>query len=118
MTQVIHLTSKQELSKLFVISQIYATVPQFVLSEARSKNSVPFSPLQKLQCYISLTPLYLASKLSANNRMRHWIRHVMEHIVEARNMKIAKDVVETLRARLDTEYWTVYAVTGCYAFVA
>ena len=42
----------------------------------------------------------------------------MEYMVEAGNMKIAKEVVDILRERPDTDYWMVYAMTGSYALAA
>ncbi|KAK4031581.1 hypothetical protein C8A01DRAFT_21222 [Parachaetomium inaequale] len=98
--------------------QICAAVPQFVLPDAQPENRVPFSPLQRLQCYTLLTPLYLAGQLSTDNHMRNWIGHSMEYMAEAGNMKMAKDITDILRTKPDVEYWTVYAMTGSYALAA
>ncbi|KAK7178222.1 hypothetical protein PSPO01_15726 [Paraphaeosphaeria sporulosa] len=98
--------------------QICAAVPQFILPEARPENALPFSPLQMLQCCTLLSPLYLAAQLSTDNHMRDWIHHIMQHMVEAGNMKIARDVADILRTRPDIDYWTVYAMTGSYALAA
>ncbi|MGH7963032.1 MAG: hypothetical protein ACRERD_14580, partial [Candidatus Binatia bacterium] len=56
-----------------ITREICASVPQFTLPEARPGNAEPFPPRQRLQCCALLAPLYLASKVSDNNRMRSWV---------------------------------------------
>ncbi|RSM00615.1 hypothetical protein CEP52_009006 [Fusarium oligoseptatum] len=43
---------------------ICAAVPQFILPEARPENTMPFSPLQMLECRGILTALYAAGQIT------------------------------------------------------
>lgn len=101
-----------------ITQQICASAPQFFLPDARPENELPLSPLQKLRCSTLLAPLFFASQLTVDHGMRDWIQRTMLHIAEAGHVMVAKDVVEIMRKQPGTDYWTVYAMTGCYALAA
>lgn len=101
-----------------IAHQICATVPQFVLPGVRPDNTVPFSPLQSLQCCILLAPLYITNQVSADILMRDWIRRCLKYMAETGCMKIAKEVADLMRNKPDLDYWLVYAMVGSYAFAA
>lgn len=97
--------------------QICAAVPQFLLPEARPDNTLPLSPLQKLQCCTSLTPLYASAQLTRDSHLRDWILQCVAHMAE-NGVKIAQDVHRMLRLAPEVDYWTVYAMVGSYAIAA
>lgn len=101
-----------------LIRQICASVPQLIIPNARPDNEIPLSPLQKLQCRTVLAPLYLAHQTSSATCIREWIRRIITHMAESGSMKIAKDVLNVLETNPETNYWSVYAMTGCYALAA
>ncbi|KAL2678366.1 hypothetical protein Neosp_009112 [[Neocosmospora] mangrovei] len=98
--------------------QICASVPQFILPWARSTQTVPFSPLQRLQCCTLLAPLYIANQVSEDAHMRDWIRCCLEHMAEKGGMKMAQDMADLTRTNRGLNYWRVYATVGSYAFAA
>ncbi|KAH8196843.1 hypothetical protein TruAng_008984 [Truncatella angustata] len=97
---------------------ICAAVPQFVWLQARSENCVPFTPLQLLQCYTLLSPLYIAGKLSTHVTMRAWIISTLHYMADSGGLMAAKSVAEILETHDDVSYWQVYAMLGSYAFAA
>ncbi|SPQ26690.1 02071a30-6669-43a9-8a86-fe3a51e58d94 [Thermothielavioides terrestris] len=101
-----------------ITRQICASIPQFILPDARAGNSVPFSPLQRLQCHTLLPKLHLAGKLSTDTHMQSWIIGLLEHIAEVGSIKMARDIANLLRMRLDIDFWTAYVMTGSYALAA
>ncbi|KAK9777097.1 putative Zn(2)-C6 fungal-type domain-containing protein [Seiridium cardinale] len=97
---------------------ICAAVPQFVWPQARSENCIPFTPLQSLQCYTLLSPLYLAAKLSTRVKMRAWIIGTLQYMAGFGGMKAANSIARILQSHPDVSYWQVYAMLGSYAFAA
>ncbi|KAI8717060.1 Zn(2)-C6 fungal-type domain-containing protein [Fusarium sp. LHS14.1] len=98
--------------------KICHAVPQFMLPRSRPENAGPFSPMEKLQCRSLLSHLYLAAQLSADEHLREWICACMEYIAERGEMRVARDIAGIIRGRMDVDYWTVWAMTGCYAMAA
>ncbi len=101
-----------------ITRQICAAVAQFVLPAARAENSVPFSPLQRLQCHTMLPKLHVAGQVSTDAYMRSWILDLLEHLAEVGSIKMAREVAEHLRTRQDVNFWLVYCMTGSYALAA
>lgn len=97
---------------------ICAAVPQFVWTQARPENSIPFTSLQSLQCYTLLSPLYLAAKLSNRYKMRTWIIGMLQYMADSGGMKAANTVAGILQSRSNISYWQIYAILGSYAFAA
>ncbi|KAK8081163.1 hypothetical protein PG997_008981 [Apiospora hydei] len=97
---------------------IVASVPQFAWTIARSENGIPFGPLQSLQCFTLLTPLYLAGQLTTRSELREWIIATMEYMAYSGGLHMAKTVASILRSAPETSYWQVYSVLGSYAFAA
>jgi hypothetical protein len=103
---------------LATTQEMCAAVPQFILPEVHPGNQVPFTPLQNLHCRMLLTPLYITWQTTADSNMRAWIEHIIAHMRDAGSLKVAKDVLEVMRTNPTMDYWTVYAMTGCYALAA
>ncbi|KAL5352028.1 hypothetical protein ACLOAV_001971 [Pseudogymnoascus australis] len=101
-----------------IAGQICAAIPQFILPGVQPDNQVPFSPLQKLQCYTLIAPLYIAGQLSTDHGLRDWVIHSLEYMAEVGVMKTAKDVADILRATPDMDYWIIYSMLGSYALAA
>ncbi|KAH8588202.1 hypothetical protein B0O99DRAFT_525394 [Bisporella sp. PMI_857] len=101
-----------------IAGEICAAVPQFILPEARPVNQAPFSPLQRLQCYTLLAPLYIAGQLSTDYALRDWAVYTIGYIAEASRSKTAKDVACILRATPGMDYWIIYSMLGSYALAA
>lgn len=99
-------------------SDISAAVPQFVWTQARPENSIPFTPLQSLQCYTLLSPLYLAAKLSNRYKMRTWIIGMLQYMADSGGIKAADTIAGILQSHADISYWQIYAMLGSYAFAA
>lgn len=98
--------------------RICHAVPQFVLPGARPDNAEPFSPMQKLQCRTLLAPLYLAAQLSTDRHMKEWICNSIDYMAEKGNIRVAKDITDILKTNSGVDYWTIWAMTGCYAMAA
>jgi len=103
---------------LAIAQQICASIPQFILPEAHSSNKIPLSPLQNLHCRMLLTPLYITWQTTPDTVMRAWTEYIIAHMRDAGSLKVANDVLEVMRTDPGTDYWTVYAMTGCYALTA
>jgi hypothetical protein len=43
---------------------------------------------------------------------------LLEHIAEVGSIKMARDIANLLRMRLDIDFWTAYVMTGSYALAA
>lgn len=95
---------------------IIASVPAFILPNERPVNTEPFSPVQMLECYTLLPPMYLASRLSRDSALSSWTFGIMDHMAEVGGMKMAKVTVDTLRSDKTVAYWDIYALLGGYAF--
>ncbi|KAF9871977.1 C6 transcription factor [Colletotrichum karsti] len=98
--------------------KICASVPQFILPGVLPTNSIPFSPVQLLQCGTFLTPLYLVHQVTEEALVREWIQSCMGFMWESGGLKAAKEVAELMSNRPDLDYWNVFAMTGSYAFAA
>lgn len=123
MTKIIrdnHPCSKASASETInrISRRICHAVPQFILPEARPDNAEPFSPIQKLQCRTLLAPLYLAAQLSTDSHMKEWICNSIDYMAEKGNIRVAKDITNILKRNSGEDYWTIWAMTGCYAMAA
>lgn len=98
--------------------QICASVPQFILPGAHPDNTLPFSPLQRLQCHTLLTPLYFVHQVSSNLLLRDWVKRCLRYMWEIGSMEIAKSLADEMEADPNLDYWVVYAKVGSYAFAA
>ncbi|KAI4154849.1 MAG: hypothetical protein LQ340_001394 [Diploschistes diacapsis] len=65
------------------LREICASAPQFFLAGARPGNELPFSLSQIQQCYALLPPLYMASQLSKDPKVRAWVIGIMHHMAKA-----------------------------------
>jgi len=97
-------------------SAICASTPQFVLVGAKAGNTIPFSPLQTLQCYSMLPHLYIAGKMSKDKYTRDWVINMVEYLAETAGMEAAKMTAEILKGATNVSYWNLYAMLGSYAF--
>ncbi|KAK8043186.1 hypothetical protein PG994_013669 [Apiospora phragmitis] len=97
---------------------IVASVPQFTRTLARPQNRIPFSPLQSLQCFTLLGPMYLVEQLTTRSELRGWIITTLECLAESGGLHMAKTVARILRSAPETNYWHVYSLLGSYAFAA
>ncbi|KAL6406562.1 ThiJ/PfpI family protein [Ilyonectria robusta] len=115
-----HQSSEPDASETInrISRRICHTVPQFILPGARPDNAEPFSSIQKLQCRTLLAPLYLAACVSTDTHIQEWICNSIDYMAEKGNIRVAKDIADMLRTRSDIDYWTVWAMTGCYAMTA
>lgn len=95
---------------------IIASVPAFIIPNERPGNTEPFSPVQMLECYTLLPPMYLASRLSRDRGLSAWTFGIMDHMAEVGGMRMAKVTVDTLRNDKTVAYWDIYALLGGYAF--
>lgn len=115
-----HQSSETDASETInhISRRICHAVPQFILPGARPDNAEPFSSIQKLQCRTLLAPLYTAACVSTDRDIQEWICKSMDYMAEKGNIRVAKDIADMLRTKSDTDYWTVWAMTGCYAMTA
>ncbi|TEA20281.1 hypothetical protein C8034_v003946 [Colletotrichum sidae] len=98
---------------------ICASVAQFALPRTSSPaNSLPFSPVQRLQCGTFLTPLYFVHQVSEEVSVRDWVRRSVRFMWEAGGLRAARDIDDLMGAEPDLDYWAVFAKTGSYAFAA
>ncbi|KAK8052553.1 C6 transcription factor [Apiospora rasikravindrae] len=77
---------------------IVASVPQFTWTIARPENGIPFGPLQSLQCFTLLSPLYLAGQLTTRAELREWIIATMEYMADSGGLHLATTVASILRS--------------------
>ncbi|KAH8895212.1 hypothetical protein GQ53DRAFT_838924 [Thozetella sp. PMI_491] len=99
-----------------IAEEICAAVPQCILPEARAGNAIPFTPLQMLQCYTMVPPLYAAGQFSQNTKLRMWAIKTLNYIAEAGGMQMVKQVADLLETDRNIPYWGVYTMLGSYAF--
>jgi hypothetical protein len=95
---------------------ICASTPQFVLVGAKPENTLPFGPLQTLQCYSMLPHLYIAGQMSTDTYLRDWVINMTEYLAETGGMEVAKMTGEALRKKAEVPYWSLFAMLGSYAF--
>ena len=96
---------------------ICAATPQFLLAGARTENTLPFSPLQILECGGILTPLYIAAQSTKDALMGEWILQSMDYMAE-NGVKMASEVAKILRSSPETDYWRVFAMVGSCGITA
>ncbi|CAH0019614.1 unnamed protein product [Clonostachys rhizophaga] len=100
-----------------ITEDICAAVPQFILLRARSGNTVPFSPLQILECRGILTALYQAAQITPNMLLREYILQCLAYMAD-NGVKSAQDVVCCLAVTPKLDYWTVFAMIGSCGITA
>ncbi|KAJ4182314.1 hypothetical protein NW767_013895 [Fusarium falciforme] len=100
-----------------VTRDICATVPQFILPEARSGNAVPFSPLQMLECRGVLIALYEAGQMTTDMHLREWILQRLAYMAD-NGIKAARDVGHILTFTPEVDYWTVFTMVGSCGITA
>ncbi|KAF6802879.1 C6 transcription factor [Colletotrichum musicola] len=98
--------------------RICASVPQFMLPWASPENSLPFSPVQLLRCSTFLTPLYFVNQVTEDPLIRQWVAWCMRFMWESGGLRAAKDIEDIVKTSPNLGYWTVFAMTGSYAFAA
>lgn len=98
--------------------RICASVPQFMLPGAALENSLPFSPVQLLRCSTFLTPLYFVNQVTEDTSVRQWVARCLRFMWESGGLRAAKEIADVVEARPNLDYWTVFAMTGSYAFAA
>lgn len=99
-----------------VAQEICASAPQFILPGVRPENTIPFSPIQSLQCYAISSPLYIAGSLSQNPELRGWVVRTMEYIADAGGLEEAKAAALVIEKGSDAPFWSIYNMLGSYAF--
>ncbi|KAH6973110.1 hypothetical protein BKA56DRAFT_492223 [Ilyonectria sp. MPI-CAGE-AT-0026] len=100
-----------------ITSDICAAVPQFILPGARPENTVPFSPLQILECRGILTALYEAAQITTDVLLRQWILQCLAYMAD-NGIKMARDVAHILTVTPEVDYWTVFAMVGSCGIIA
>ncbi|KAK8124337.1 uncharacterized protein PG998_000096 [Apiospora kogelbergensis] len=110
-------------SKIYVAieklcDEIASSVPQFTWAKARTESKIPFTPLQSLQCFTLLSPLYAAGQLTCRRELQSWILTTLDYMANSGGLHMAKMVAEVLRRAPETSYWHVYSMLGSYAFAA
>ena len=98
--------------------EIAASMPQFTWSGARPENRIPFTPLQSLQCFTLLCPLYIAGQLTRRCELRDWIVATLGYMADSGGLPAARTVANVLLDAPETSYWHVYSMIGSYAFAA
>ncbi|KAF5983810.1 hypothetical protein FCOIX_3026 [Fusarium coicis] len=89
-----------------VAKQICRSVTHSIMT-ARSQNSELFTQMQKLECRILMAPLYQAAQVSTDSSVQEWIWKILKHTAEKGNMRIARNVLDISKKRLDIDYWTI-----------
>ncbi|KAM5353554.1 hypothetical protein ACJ41O_000204 [Fusarium nematophilum] len=100
-----------------ITRDICAAVPQFILPEARPENTVPFSPLQTLECRGILTALYEAAQITTDVLLREWILQCLGYMAD-NGIKMARDVAHILTFTPEVDYWTVFTMVGSCGITA
>ncbi|KAF5654703.1 hypothetical protein FCIRC_13953 [Fusarium circinatum] len=100
-----------------VTQEICATVPQFVLPQARPQNTFPLSPLQILECSGLLTPLYAAAQNTQDPVMHAWILRTVIYMAD-NGVKGARTVAGIMTSSPDLHQWKVCSMVGNYAVFA
>ena len=98
------------------IYEICAAVPQFILPGARPINNVPFAPLQTMQCYAMLPPMFAAAQLSNDVEVRGWAVRALRYMADGSGMEMASRFADIIETSQETPFWNVYAMMGSYAF--
>ncbi|KAF4820338.1 hypothetical protein CGCTS75_v011349 [Colletotrichum tropicale] len=101
-----------------IAHHICASVPQFTLPRVCKTNTLPFSPVQQLQCRTFLAPLYLVHQVSEDDSVKQWVKNCLSNMWQAGGLKTAKDIAEVMDTEPNLDYWSVFATTGSYAFAA
>ncbi|KAF4893620.1 hypothetical protein CGCF415_v012578 [Colletotrichum fructicola] len=101
-----------------IAHHICASVPQFTLPRVCETNTLPFSPVQQLQCRTFLAPLYLVHQVSEDDSVKQWVKNCLANMWQSGGLKTAKDIAEVMDTEPNLDYWSVFATTGSYAFAA
>lgn len=96
---------------------ICASIPQFLVTDA-SRTPSSFSPMQTLNCYALLAPMYLAGRITENVRVRQWAVDVLSFISRVGNLEVAERLASLLHEEKSPTFWEIYAMLGSYAFAA
>ncbi|KAI1028152.1 hypothetical protein LB504_012465 [Fusarium proliferatum] len=95
---------------------ICASVPAIISPTARSHNSIPFSPLQILECSALLSPLYAAARNTQDPAMRDWILQTLMYMANS-GVKLAQSVAHVLMSEPLASQWAVFGIVGNYSVV-
>ncbi|KAL3301088.1 C6 transcription factor [Colletotrichum asianum] len=90
----------------------------FTLPGVCETNTLPFSPVQQLQCRTFLAPLYLVHQVSEDDSVKQWVKNCLAYMWQSGGLKTAKDITELMDTEPNLDYWSVFATTGSYAFAA
>ncbi len=101
-----------------ICRDICSSAPQFIWLAPSVGDETPFSPLQTLQCYTLLGPLYIAGQVCRDRELRAWIIESMRYMADIGKMKRAKQVVDILETSPTVPYWTIYTMLGSYVLAA
>ncbi|KAF4868648.1 hypothetical protein CGCSCA1_v012183 [Colletotrichum siamense] len=101
-----------------IAHHVCASVPQFTLPRVCETNTLPFSPVQQLQCRTFLAPLYLVHQVSEEDSVKQWVKNCLAYMWQSGGLKTAKDIADLMDTEPDLDYWSVFATTGSYAFAA
>ncbi|CCT70903.1 uncharacterized protein FFUJ_09073 [Fusarium fujikuroi IMI 58289] len=96
-----------------LVRTICASVPQIILPEARPQNTLPFSPLQILECSAVLSPLYLCARHTRDPAMRAWILQTLEYMAD-NGVKMAQTLANIIESPLKPEIWDWFRMVGSY----
>ncbi|KAF4445861.1 hypothetical protein F53441_10444 [Fusarium austroafricanum] len=100
-----------------VTQAICAAAPQFILPAARPQNTLPFSPLQILECSGVLTPLYAAARNTQDPALRAWILRTLMYMAD-NGVKLAQIVADVIVFLPELDYWAVFRMVGNCAITA
>ncbi|KAF4414740.1 hypothetical protein FACUT_14009 [Fusarium acutatum] len=96
-----------------LVRTICASVPQIILPEARPQNTLPFSPLQILECSAVLSPLYLCTRHTRDPAMRAWILQTLKYMAN-NGVKMAQTLANIIESPLKPEIWDWFKMVGSY----
>lgn len=98
--------------------EVCASVPQFIIPNAHSNNSIPFHPIQTLKCGILLPALYIAGSVTSNSDLRRWVINTMGYIATNGGLYSALMTAEMLERNPGLDFRFMYAQLGGYAFTS
>ncbi|KAF5696128.1 hypothetical protein FGLOB1_13763 [Fusarium globosum] len=100
-----------------LVRTICASVPQIILPEARPQNTLPFSPLQILECSAVLSPLCLCARHTQDPAMHAWILQTLKHMA-INGVKMAQTLANAIESPLKLEIWDWFKMVGSYTCTA
>ena len=99
--------------------EICATAAQYTRCTEASPKKMENFAIESLRCYTLLFPLYTAGLYaSPQSNIKPWIvkeLRFMGHEIGIRNANVVADILESGDG---TSPWSIYAITGSYAFAA